>query len=327
MSSVLSAYADQGNDIMIDYDHAALSPAPIDPALSSRAAGWCHIEQRGGELWAVNVRWTPAAQLAIESKEWRYISPAFETDEQGRITALMNIAITNLPATKKLTPLIAANMSGDQMTPEQFAAIAEALGLGADANIEDVIATIAAMVKKVTDAAGDKPAEEAPAAEEKPAEEKPVEEEEVKAASQRLCRLSGRGNVADALAEVEVWKASHLAMEADRVKLAKEREALEASERRRLVAELVKLGAETPATAWSSDRADKPCKRLAAEPLGELRERVQLLSAARVAPAPKSPSGPLSDSEQAAIRASNANPDLFVALKARREAARMAGGK
>lgn len=62
-------------------------------------------------------------------------------------------------------------------------------------------------------------------------------------------------------------------------------EGADAKERRDLVAELVKLGVETPATAWEKDAegnipegdARKPRKRLAEEEIVELRDRVSAL--------------------------------------------------
>ena len=69
--------------------------------------------------------------------------------------------------------------------------------------------------------------------------------------------------------------------------LAADRAALEAGERLSLVAALVTLKAETPATAWARDAAGnipegdarKPVKRLADEPIAELRDRVKQMRA------------------------------------------------
>lgn len=60
------------------------------------------------------------------------------------------------------------------------------------------------------------------------------------------------------------------------------RATLDATSRRELVGELVKLGAELPATAWEGD-ADKmvPVKRLADEPIASMRSRVMQLRKAR----------------------------------------------
>lgn len=74
------------------------------------------------------------------------------------------------------------------------------------------------------------------------------------------------------------------------------RSSAELGERQDLVAELVKLGAETPATAWAGDPSKRqPCKRLAGEPLPELRERVKALSAAGSRTLTPPPSGAAPD--------------------------------
>ncbi len=86
----------------------------------------------------------------------------------------------------------------------------------------------------------------------------------------------------------------------ERTKLDADREALEASERRALVTELVTLKAETPATAWERNAAGeiaegdarKPVKRLSSEPLAELRERVKTMRGATPATIdPRPPAG------------------------------------
>lgn len=56
-----------------------------------------------------------------------------------------------------------------------------------------------------------------------------------------------------------------------------DRATIELSERRGLIADLVKLGVEFPATAWEGKPEDrKPVKRLSDEPIAELRTRVAL---------------------------------------------------
>lgn len=300
---VLTDYAAQGNELMVDYDHASLETAAPDPSQSGKAAGWFGLEMRGGELWAVNVRWTEPAAAALRRKEWRYMSPAFQT-EGGRIVALINVALTNIPATKKLEPLMAANatVEGDAMNSEQFGALAEALGLGADAKIEDVLATVAAMVKKVQDAANGAPAEEPPA-EEMPAEmaEEPAAEQAAAvAATSRLMRLSGKDSLGEAVAEVEVWRTSHLKLEAETIKLANERAALELAKRTENAKKLQALGAETPHTSGLA--SGKLVKRLLDEPISEQDARVAALLAAKGGKLPEPPKAPTSvDSGIAAL--------------------------
>jgi hypothetical protein len=72
---------------------------------------------------------------------------------------------------------------------------------------------------------------------------------------------------------------------------------LENDARRELVVELVKLRAETPATAWKRDKAGKQTgemvDRLAKEPIASMRERVAVLRKN----APRTPEPPASGTE------------------------------
>jgi phage I-like protein len=273
--AVMAEYQKHGIDLMVDYDHASLASLSLDPATAGKAAGWFCLEVRAGELWAVNVRWTEPAAQALRAKEWRFMSPAFSTDEEGRITSVMNVAITNLPATRNLDPLMAASAAGKSMLDASLISKAlEAIAAGDEAGAMDILKSIVAA------AAGggeEKPAEEKPA-EDTPtaaAEGAPVEEEEkpeeVMAASARLMRLSGKTSIVDAIAEVEVWRTSHLKLETETQKLAAERKVLEDAERRKLCVELVSLAGRAPATVWADDKSSAPKAYLAAMPIADLR--------------------------------------------------------
>lgn len=93
--------------VQIDYDHLAIEAAkPGD----GKAAGWCDLEKRADGLWAVNVKWTPTAFKMLQDGEYASISPFFgATKKDKRIVMLMNIAITNLPATFESEQLVAAS--------------------------------------------------------------------------------------------------------------------------------------------------------------------------------------------------------------------------
>lgn len=121
------------------------------------------------------------------------------------------------------------------------------------------------------------------------ATETPEKDEETKAAA-ALSRALGIKNPGDAARFVEEHKelASRVAQ------LDADKKALEDDERRGHVADLVKLGFETAATAWvpltdeemkleesGKTVTRRPCKRLASEPLPELRNRMALLKASR----------------------------------------------
>jgi phage I-like protein len=105
---VMKAYEQRGTRCYFDWNHASLDLHPVDPKESCKAAGWFDLEVRAGELWAINIAWAPAALDAFYAKEISYISPAFLTDDENRITDFINCALTNLPATHDLDQLIAA---------------------------------------------------------------------------------------------------------------------------------------------------------------------------------------------------------------------------
>ncbi len=122
-SSVMAAYADQGNELMSDWEHSSLLKPPVD--LSTKASSWFTPQIRGDELghpelWSAGVRWTPRAFQQLSDGETRYFSPAFDYEAQPdkatgarRIVRLINIALTNLPATKHMTPLVAASETAE----------------------------------------------------------------------------------------------------------------------------------------------------------------------------------------------------------------------
>lgn len=294
-ADVMAAYQRHGNDVMIDLEHLSLEDTVQSRNFDPDARGWCRLELRGGELWATGVTWTPDGEARLRDKRQRYVSPAFDVDpDTRRITRILNIAITALPATDHTPALVAASLIGAEgentMSPEQFAQIAEALGLGADANVEDVVATISAMVKKITDAAnGDGDPEDKAEAPEGPpaaaatAEATPpvVAASKVRSATRALARLSGKKDLGEIVHEVEAWRKSHMDLETQREKLAKEKATLEGGERRRLVGDLVKLGAEIPATAWADDDGTKPAEPWASMPMDQLRTRVAKLAKAK----------------------------------------------
>ncbi len=105
-AAVLEGFLSQGNELPIDYD-----PLSVDPVLpgQGKAAVWFVPEVRRDGLWAANVRWTPDAAKMLSAAEYRFFSPAFAADKTGSIRSLLNVAITNLPATKDMRPLVAAS--------------------------------------------------------------------------------------------------------------------------------------------------------------------------------------------------------------------------
>ena len=98
---IIANFADNGNDMVIDYEHATLS------GKEAPAAGWIkNLVKAGCDLWAV-VEWTDKAKAYIAAKEYRYFSPVVsKRKSDNRAVAIHSVALTNSPNIKDLEPLI-----------------------------------------------------------------------------------------------------------------------------------------------------------------------------------------------------------------------------
>lgn len=101
--AVLNTWRERGIRLYFDYNHLSLEPEDEE---QGKAAGWFDLDLREDGLWAVNIEWTDKALKLIESKEYKYISPVLFTNEKNEVVRLINVALTNLPATDNLEPLI-----------------------------------------------------------------------------------------------------------------------------------------------------------------------------------------------------------------------------
>jgi phage I-like protein len=138
MAAIMAAAEDWGNEFSIDYEHAAVGWPSGGP---TPAAGWFSLRASDAGLDAVNVRWTERAAALLAAREYRYFSPTFMVDENGEIVELINLALTNLPATKKMEPLMATRITLDQPKGD-----AETVTLAAErARLDDANRTIAAL--------------------------------------------------------------------------------------------------------------------------------------------------------------------------------------
>lgn len=282
----------EGVDQMVDLEHDSLDEETRRMrADAADALGWYSLEVRNGELWMTNVRWCPEGERRLRARTQRYISPAFFTDEDGRITEVVNVALCARPATYATQHLVAARSKlhagkgpaakpkrCSAMNPELVAKALEAIAKG------DAKAALELLKELVSAAAagGESPAPEAPEGGDPMAAAAPPDPAADPAKDPTKCS-------APADAEIVRLRAQVAALEGDKANelvklratvdaLQRDKDAADMAERRTLVGALVKCGAELPATAWDGDRL-KP--RLAVESLESLRERVQLMSAAR----------------------------------------------
>ncbi|MGL5814914.1 MAG: phage protease [Aeromonas sp.] len=125
-TTLLNRVREQGQDILIDYDHQTLKtdqngqPAP--------AAGWYNadeIEWREGQGLFIKPRWTDRAAALVAAGEYRFLSAVFPYDAQGRPLELRMTAITNDPGVVGMQALAALSahpvQPGQPATPAHVA--------------------------------------------------------------------------------------------------------------------------------------------------------------------------------------------------------------
>lgn len=108
--TVLAAFARMQIDLPVDYDHQALEAANKQGPVP--AAGWIkELAAREDGIWA-RIEWTERAAACLEAKEYRYLSPVFLYDKTGEVKAITMAALTNTP---NLFLQAAASRQGDAM--------------------------------------------------------------------------------------------------------------------------------------------------------------------------------------------------------------------
>jgi phage I-like protein len=127
---------------VIDENHATDLKAPRGE--DAPAYGWFFnlALNESGETWA-DVEWTDRGRAAVEALEYRYISPVFDFDSQGRIIRVKRAALSNAPNLR----LEALNSEYPSSGREEknMKGILAALGLADTATEQDAIAAIASL--------------------------------------------------------------------------------------------------------------------------------------------------------------------------------------
>lgn len=112
-AAVMAAWQRWGVDVMIDLEHLAIDPdAKRTRTDATDARGWAKLALRNGELWAVDVQWTPDGEARLREKRQRYASPVVIVDKNDRAVEIVNVALVAMPATFDAAPLVAASRLG-----------------------------------------------------------------------------------------------------------------------------------------------------------------------------------------------------------------------
>ncbi|MBV8359377.1 MAG: hypothetical protein JO189_15790 [Deltaproteobacteria bacterium] len=92
--------------LVLDFDHSTDLAAP--EGRPAPAAGWLkEFKVEHGAIFA-RIEWTQKAAEMLKAKEYRYISPVFEHNKEGKVERILRAALTNNPALTQLPALASA---------------------------------------------------------------------------------------------------------------------------------------------------------------------------------------------------------------------------
>ncbi len=140
IEKLIKASEPADDELTIDINHSTDLKAPKGE--ESPAVGWFKNFQKetDGSVWA-DVNWNAAGQEAISQRKYRFISPAFLSNEKKEITQILRAALTNRPNLK----LPALNSQSPEMPAKEMnmdKELCAALGLPETATKEEVLAAI-----------------------------------------------------------------------------------------------------------------------------------------------------------------------------------------
>jgi phage I-like protein len=102
--------------LVLDYDHSSDLAAP--EGRPAPAAGWLkQFKVEHGAIFA-RIEWTADAAEAVKAKKYRYVSPVFEHNKEGKVERILRAALTNNPALINLPAIAAANNGVARMAKE-----------------------------------------------------------------------------------------------------------------------------------------------------------------------------------------------------------------
>lgn len=136
---IISRWKDSKHDIPIDVEHSTELRRP--QGLPAPAVGWITeltIAEDGSIAGVVN--WTEEGRELIESKKYRYYSPAYLVNrETGEVVGLRSVGLTNVPN----LGVPALNHEGDEgENMDSLKTVCNSLGLGDGASEVEIVTEI-----------------------------------------------------------------------------------------------------------------------------------------------------------------------------------------
>lgn len=98
---------------------------------SHEAVGWFRLDAREDGMWATEIEWSQYAIDALSQKKYRYVSAVFETDDNMSVTRVESMALTNIPAVRKMDPIVAQKESKENVMKAKAQKLIKAEDTGA----------------------------------------------------------------------------------------------------------------------------------------------------------------------------------------------------
>ena len=95
--------AQQTEEVLLDRDHASMRTNDRDSSAAGWISGFKAVVNLGdmSGLYAI-VKWTSEGIRLVKDRIYRFLSPVFELDANGRAIRLVNVGLTNRPALKMM---------------------------------------------------------------------------------------------------------------------------------------------------------------------------------------------------------------------------------
>ena len=133
----------QTEEILLDKDHASMRPVE---ERNTEAMGWISGLKAITNLGAMNglygiIKWAGEGKKLAQERVYRFLSPVFQLDENGRAVKLINVALTNRP-NLKMPPIINSEAEKEELSITKTKKDTD------DMNKDELNALVIEMVKK-----------------------------------------------------------------------------------------------------------------------------------------------------------------------------------
>ena len=136
----------QTEEILLDKDHASMRPVE---ERNTEAMGWISGLKAITNLGSMNglygiIKWTGEGKKLAQERVYRFLSPVFQLDENGRAVKLINVALTNRP-NLKMPPIINSEAEKEELSITKTKKDTD------DMNKDELNALVVEMVKDALD--------------------------------------------------------------------------------------------------------------------------------------------------------------------------------